>query len=355
MSIARLARPEIRKLEPYEAAVQVDDTVRLNANEAPWNSSGEHFRRPLNRYPEIRPARLQKALAKRFGCNTERLLVTRGSSEAIDLLMRVFCRAGVDNIVTTSPSFSMYQHYAEIQGAEVRDVVLPRDRDFDVDIDAVEAACDPNTRLVFVCTPNNPTGTTVARDKIVELLRRRKDKSIVVVDEAYIEFSDAVSCSDLLDEHDNLVVLRTLSKALAFAGVRCGAVMGNTTVTRMLNAIQAPYALATPVVECVENALHGEQLTQAERGVALIVEERERVTAAVRDIEFVRKIWPSSANFFLMQVANAEQLVAACTERKILLRFFGDSLADCVRVTIGSRQDNDRLLGAFREIAGARL
>lgn len=354
MSVASLARPEIRKLQPYKAAMQVDNTVRLNANEAPWNSSGDRFRRPLNRYPEIRPARLQHQLSRRFGCEPDQLLVTRGSSEAIDLLLRAFCRAGVDNIVTISPSFSMYSHYAEIQGAEVREVALPRDRDFDVDTNSILAACDDRTRLVFVCTPNNPTGTTVSRDKIVELLQSRRDKSVIIVDEAYIEFSDASSCTDMLDAHDNLVVLRTLSKALAFAGVRCGAVMGNIQVIGMLNAIQAPYALATPVVECVENALQADQLEQAAQGVALIVEERERVTGALGAHELVEKIWPSSANFFLMQVNNAEAVVTACEERNILLRYFGGSLADCIRVTIGSPEENDRLLGAFDSLPGAR-
>ena len=354
MSVASLARPEIRKLQPYKAAMQVDNTVRLNANEAPWNSSGDRFRRPLNRYPEIRPTRLQHQLSRRFGCEPDQLLVTRGSSEAIDLLLRAFCRAGVDNIVTISPSFSMYSHYAEIQGAEVREVALPRDRDFDVDTNAILAACDDQTRLVFVCTPNNPTGTTVSRDKIVELLQSRRDKSVIIVDEAYIEFSDASSCTDMLDAHDNLVVLRTLSKALAFAGVRCGAVMGNLQVIGMLNAIQAPYALATPVVECVENALQADQLEQAAKGVALIVEERERVTDALGGHELVEKIWPSSANFFLMQVNNAEAVVTACKERNILLRYFGGSLADCIRVTIGSPEENDRLLGAFDSLPGAR-
>ena len=354
MSVVSLARPEIRNLLPYEAAVQVDDTVRLNANEAPWNSSGDRYRRPLNRYPEIRPARLQKKLSQRFGCSADQLLVTRGSSEAIDLLMRAFCRAGEDNIVTPSPSFSMYSHYAGIQGAEVREVSLPRDRDFSLDTNAVLEACDQQTRLVFVCTPNNPTGTTVARQTILDLLASRRRQSVIVVDEAYIEFSEAPSCTELLDEYDNLVVLRTLSKALAFAGVRCGAVTGNPAVIRMLNAIQAPYALATPVVECVEDALQTDQLRQAEQGVALILEERERVVDALGNRDFVKKIWPSDANFFLMQVDNAEELVAACQERNVLLRFFGGALADCVRVTIGSPEENNRLLDVFDNIKGAR-
>jgi histidinol-phosphate aminotransferase len=353
MNVVKLARPEIQKLQPYKAAVQLDDTVRLNANEAPWSSSGDRFRRPLNRYPEIRPARLQRELAARFGCDTDELLVTRGSSEGIDLLIRAFCRAGIDNIVTASPSFSMYPHYAEIQGAEIRDVALPRETGFRLDPGALLDACDEQTRVVFVCTPNNPTGTTVPREQIVEILEQRRDRSVIVVDEAYIEFSDAVSCTELLDRHENLVVLRTLSKALAFAGARCGAVMGNTAVIRMLNAIQAPYALATPVVECVENALQADQLKQAEDGVALIVSERDRVMNSLRKYGFITRIWPSSANFFLMQVENAETIVNACAQQKILLRFFGGSLSDCIRVSIGSPDENTRLLQVFDTIEGS--
>ena len=130
MSIVHLARPEIQKLTPYEAAVQVEDTIRLNANEAPWTSGGDRFRRSLNRYPEVRPRRLQEALAARYGCAANQLLVTRGSSEAIDLLVRTFCRAGIDNIVTAAPTFSMYKHYAEVQGAELREIRSTADADF---------------------------------------------------------------------------------------------------------------------------------------------------------------------------------------------------------------------------------
>ena len=190
MTIARLARPEIQALTAYEAAVQVADTIRLNANEAPWTSPADHFRRPLNRYPEIRPAALRAALAERYGCDEAQLLVTRGTSEAIDLLVRAFCRAGRDNIVTTSPSFSMYRHYAAVQGA-----------------------CDADTRLVFVCSPNNPTGTLLPRGDLLDLLEKRGDRSAIIVDEAYVEFADTPSAVELLDQYPNLVVLRTLPAA----------------------------------------------------------------------------------------------------------------------------------------------
>jgi histidinol-phosphate aminotransferase len=353
VSVARLARPEIRRLKPYEAAVQVQDTVRLNANEAPWSSEADHFRRPLNRYPEIRPLRLQRELAGRFGCDPDRLLVTRGTSEAIDLLIRVFCRSGTDNIVTSSPTFSMYHHYAEIQDAEVRAVPASRDDDFRLDVDELLSVCDDNSRVVFVCTPSNPTGALVPRETIVELLERRGDRSVIVVDEAYIEFSNSASATELLSRYPNLVVLRTLSKALAFAGLRCGAVMGPVEVISMLNAIQAPYALATPVVECAEDSLAQERLDEAARAVALIVSERERLVTELGSLQFVNRIWPSAANFFLVQVDDVDAVLDACKERQILLRYFGGVLEDCIRITVGTPDENDRLLDALQSIRGS--
>ena len=344
MTIANIARPEIRALKPYEAAIQVDDTIRLNANEAPWNSSGDRFRRPLNRYPEIRPAGLRSALADRYGCEVDNLLVTRGSSEAIDLLLRVFCDAGRDNVVTSRPTFSMYRHYAKIQGAELREVELTADNDFVLDPDVLLDACDDATRLVFLCSPNNPTGTLMSRRDLLKVLDARRDSSAVVVDEAYIEFADQASVIELLDEYENLIVLRTLSKALAFAGARCGAVIGPREVIDMLNAVQAPYALATPVVECVENALQTECLNEADRWVSRIIAERKRLTDAIGGMPFVRRVWPSAANFFLIEVDNAAKLMRESNSDKVLLRYFGGTLADCVRITVGTPTENDRLL-----------
>ncbi len=344
MTIARLARAEIRALKPYEAAVQAGDTIRLNANEAPWSSSDDQFRRPLNRYPEIRPALLRAALADRYGCGVEQLLVTRGTSEAIDLLIRVFCRAGHDSIVTTTPTFSMYRHYAEVQGAVLREVETQRDNDFAIDPDAILRGCDDTTRLIFLCSPNNPTGSMMSRESVVAILERRGDSSACVVDEAYIEFAGEPSVVDLIGRHENLIVLRTLSKALAFAGARCGSVIGPKDVIDMLNAVQAPYALATPVVECVENALQAHSPGEADQRIARVIEERERLIDSLSTLPFVRRIWPSAANFFLMEVDDAGALMAKSKSDKILLRYFGGALSDCVRISVGTKDENDKLL-----------
>lgn len=347
MSIVGLARPEIQALRPYAAAEQVADTIRLNANESPWTTGSGNFRRPLNRYPEVRPLRLQRALAQRFGCQPEQLLVTRGSSEAIDLVIRAFCRAGRDSVLVTSPSFSMYRHYALVQGARLIEVATPAEQDFAIDVDEIIRACDDATRLVFICSPNNPTGTTLPRADLVRLLEARGDHSAIVVDEAYVEFGGQPSVTDLLSRYDNLLVLRTLSKALGFAGARCGAVAGPHDVIRMLAAVQAPYALATPVVECVEDALQEDQLENAGQAIAEIIAERKRLATAFGTYDFIRQVWPSDANFLLVRVDDARRVMRRCAELKVLLRHFGGELEDCIRISVGSAADNDQLLRAF--------
>ncbi len=351
MSIVSLVRPEIQALRAYDAAEQLDDTIRLNANESPQISSIGNFRRPLNRYPEVRPQRLQAALAGRFGCSSDQILVTRGSSEAIDLIIRTFCRSGEDHILTPTPAFSMYRHYAIIQGAGVVEVQTLAERDFAIDVDVLLAACGAHTKVIFVCSPNNPTGTPLPRADLLRLLDQRRSQSAVVVDEAYIEFGDEQSVIELLNSYPNLLVLRTLSKALGFAGVRCGAVAGAQEIIALLSAIQAPYALATPVVECVEDALDDDQLIIAANAVKQVIAERSRLMSAISNYDFVSKVWPSEANFFLIRVDDAVAMMNHCKAHKVLLRHFGGELADCIRITVGSQSDNDTLLSVLNRFA----
>lgn len=352
MSLVTLARPEIQALHAYNAAEQVDDTIRLNANESPRRCSIGNFRRPLNRYPEVRPVQLQKSLATHFACQADQLLVTRGSSEAIDLIIRTFCRAGEDSVLVTSPTFSMYRHYAEVQGANLIEVETPSDQDFEIDVDAILEACDASTRVIFVCSPNNPTGTTLPREALERLLEQRGEDSAIVVDEAYVEFGSQASVTELLERFDNLLVLRTLSKALGFAGARCGAAIGQVDVIRILSAVLSPYALATPVVECVEDALQEEYLELARETVREVVVERERLATALEGYGFVLKVWPSDANFLLVRVTHADLVMSRCAEQDILLRHFGGELDDCIRISIGSREDNDLLLAALDTLKG---
>ncbi len=349
MSIMNLIRPEIRALRPYHAAEQVNDTIRLNANESPWAVIDDHFRRPLNRYPEVRPSKLRSVLAERYGCDAGNLIVTRGTSEGIDLLTRVFCRAEQDSVLTATPTFSMYRHYAQVQGARLIECPTSPDDDFAIDVNALLAACDDSTRLIFICSPNNPTGNSVPMADLVRILEARSGKSAVVVDEAYIEYSDSSSAIDLMQRFENLIVLRTLSKALACAGARCGSVLAAADLITVLEAVQAPYALATPVVESVENSMQADSLAEADRLAGEIAVARDNMMTSIEKYPFVTRIWPSAANFFLLQVESANTLLAFCSKQGILLRDFGGDLSNCIRITVGSDSENSRLLLAFEQ------
>lgn len=348
MSIEALVRPEIRNLTPYVAARQESATVRLNANELPW-SAGADGGAALNRYPAIRPVALQSALARLYGVPAANLLVTRGSSEAIDLLIRAFCRAGRDSVIVTPPSFAMYRVYADIQGAKTIEAPLSVERDFRLDVGAVIERCEPDTKLVFICSPNNPTGNVVPQADILELARARSGQSVIVVDEAYAEFNDEGSSSALLPEFDNLVVLRTLSKALGLAGARCGAVIGTPALIGWLDGMLAPYALATPVCDRVLGAMSAENLNRARRAVTEVVRERERMAAALADIPSVVRVWPSRTNFLLVCFRDLAAVMRVLGERRILIRGFPREpvLANCARITIGAREENDLLLAAL--------
>ena len=353
MSAVKLARPEIQALAPYSAADQVDDAVRLNANEVAWTRNNDSFRRPLNRYPEVRPAGLGIELAEHYGCETNSLLVTRGTSEGIDLIIRSFCRAGIDSIATPSPTFSMYRHYARVQGAGLIEIATSRDNDFALDVSAFLSACEDSTRVIFLCSPNNPTGNTIPADTLQRILQARQNQSVIVVDEAYIEFAEQPSAIDLLAKNDNLVILRTLSKALACAGARCGSVIAAPEVIQMLTAVQAPYALATPVVESVENALGPDGFAEAHSFAQEIVVQRDSLMTAIREFPFVRRVWPSKANFFLVEVENAAELLQHCAQQGILVRHFGGDLVDCLRISVGSAAENRQLLQSFAALGGA--
>ena len=344
MSVLDLVRPDLRELVAYETAQQVAGAVRLNANESPYRPVTDSCFRPLNRYPEARPVQLTEALAGHYSCEAENLLVTRGSSEAIDLVMRVFGRAGIDNVILSPPTFSMYEHYAAVQGIRVTRVPLAESDDFRFDTKRIIDACDDLSRLILVCRPNNPTGDAPSLDDIRTLAEARRDRSVIVVDEAYIEFSAMPSAAGLLDEFDNIVVLRTLSKAHGLAGLRCGAMISTRPVVRQLSAVQAPYSIATPIVESVQQELSRRDSRQSELNIRAIVEERTRLAARLRRLPQVERVFPSHANFLLVRFTDAATVADQCRSAGILIRELGPELEGCARITVGTPDENKRLL-----------
>lgn len=351
MTITAIARPEIRALRSYQVAPPPDGAVRLNANEAPM-AIGNGGAQGLNRYPSIRPTALTMNLAKHYGVAADNVLVTRGSSEGIDLLIRAFCRPGQDSILQTPPVFELYEVYASIQGARTIEVPLPAERDFALDTDALLAACDESTKLIFLCSPNNPVGTLVPREQILRVLEARAGKSVVVVDEAYVEYSGNESSASLVSVFDNVVVLRTLSKALALAGARCGALIASPAVVKLLDGVLAPYAVSAPVIDSVELALTESQLAKSRALVAETIAERERLRGELATCSAVQHVWPSQANFLLVRFRDL-QAVEQCLDRpRIAIRTYAGNpvLRDCARITVSSARDNERLVQALRSL-----
>lgn len=344
MTAIPAARADILNLVSYKAGAQIDNTIRLNANEAPVAPGSS----PLNRYPEVRPSLLRDRLADLLNINAENLLVTRGSSESIDVLIRSWCRAYQDEILITPPTFGMYRVYADIQGVKVLEAPLIQP-DFALAPNEVIDACTADTKLIFICSPNNPTGTLVPQDDILTIAKARAGRSIVVVDEAYIEFAGRDSLAAAIGDYPNLVVLRTLSKAHALAGARCGATVADAQVIDIMSKVLPPYSFPTPVIERVSDALTPALIEQSSAMVAGMIEERARVERKLQEIDCVVRTWPTSANFILTQFRDRGGVLKHLMDYRVLIRDFGDApaLQGCARISVGTREENDTLLGAL--------
>jgi histidinol-phosphate aminotransferase len=341
-----IARPDIRALKPYEHAVWEPGLTRLNANELPWRIDGDDSEAGLNRYPEPHPHELTAALAEHYGVLPAQLLAGRGSDEVIDLLLRAYCRAGTDAIVICPPTFGMYAVAARVQGAEVIEVPLRADAGFAFDESAVLARCEARVKLVFLCSPNNPTGNLVDRDAVLRLTRALNGRALVVVDEAYVEFSDAPSLIDSVETHPGLVVLRTLSKAHGLAGARCGVLIGHADIVGLLRRIIQPYAVTQLTIEAVFRMLQPGALAIAAERVATIRQERGRVSTALARTPGVLRVWPSAANYLLVEFSDPGAALQRAHDAGLLIRDFRRTpgLAQALRISIGSPEQNDRLL-----------
>ncbi len=346
--ILALARPEIRALVPAAAHSQAAaSAVRLHANENPWPDEADVSPTALNRYFDGQPQALVDALAAHYGTDPARVLVTRGSDEAIDLLVRAFCRAGEDRILVCPPTFGMYRFSAEVQGAGV--LAVPLAGDSRLDAEALIRRWTPDVKVVFLCSPNNPTGNALAPDSVERVLTALAGRAIVAIDEAYLEFSGQPGFLDALPRHPGLVILRTLSKAHGLAGARCGVAIAAPALVELLGRIMPPYALPGPTVAAAIDALRPERLARTRRRIREIVVERERLRQALAALPVVARVFPSEANFLLVEFADAGRALGAAAADGFLLRDFSrqPGLARCLRITIGSRAENDRLLAAL--------
>jgi histidinol-phosphate aminotransferase len=344
-----IARPDILSVDPYEHALWNPALERLHANELPWRSGEDTSAAGLNRYPEPQPHELVTQLAGLYEQPPANVLVTRGSDEAIDLLTRAFCRAGTDQVLVCPPTFGMYAVAARIQGAGVVRVPLRQEQGFALDVAAVLAHCTPTVKLVYVCSPNNPTGNLIPEAVILQLAGELAGRALLVVDEAYIEFAGAPSGARQLHSHPWLVVLRTLSKAHGLAGARCGVVLAHADVIALLRRIVEPYNLAQLSIEAVLRALKPAARSSTRERVALIQQQRSRLTAGLAQCDGVLKVWPSAANFVLVEFADAQLAFDRACAAGLLVRDVRrqPGLGRALRLTVGTPEQNGRLIGAL--------
>jgi histidinol-phosphate aminotransferase len=341
-----LARPEIVTLKAYAHAVWLPALTRLHANEAPWRPSGDSTSAGLNRYPEPQPQALIERLAALYEVSAAQVLGTRGADEAIDVLSRIYLRAGSDAILQCGPTFGMYQVAARIQGAEVVEVPLDRETGWRLDVERLLKAWRPNIKLVYLCSPNNPTGNLLDEAALEHICTALDGKAIVVIDEAYIEWSGAASAARWLGRFQTLAVLRTLSKAHALAGARVGALLAPPELIQLARRVIPPYALAQPAVEAALRALEpGEISASRDRLQALLV-EKQYLRRGLEASPLVDKVWPSDANFFMIECHDADRFMSNTLAGGLIVRDLRayPALPRCLRVSVGTRPDNDALL-----------
>ncbi|MCX7563924.1 histidinol-phosphate transaminase [Xanthomonadaceae bacterium XH05] len=352
MSVLDLVRPDLRAFAGYSSARRTGASGRvwLNANESPWPSPADAGAR-CNRYPSPQPEALRVALAALYGVTPEQLLIGRGSDEAIDLLVRASCRPERDAVVISPPVFGMYAVSARLQNAPLIEVPL-RDvaAGFTADLDAIARAAEQQgARLVFLCSPGNPTGDVIALDDIAALAARLEGQAIVVVDEAYGEFSDLPSVTTLLQEHANLAVLRTLSKAHALAAARIGTLISAPELIAVLRNCQAPYPLPTPCVDLALAALAPDVLEETHRRITVARAERARLSAALAARPGVRRVYPSQGNFLLVRFEDAQRAFDRLLAAGVVVRDQRAALQlhDALRISVGSPEENDAVIAAL--------
>ncbi|MFL5809231.1 MAG: histidinol-phosphate transaminase [Flavisolibacter sp.] len=339
----RLVRENIKKLKPYSSArseFSGKARVYLDANE---NSLGSPLTRWYNRYPDPLQWELKRKLGVIKTIPAENILLGNGSDECIDLLIRAFCDPQKDNIIICPPTYGMYEVYAHINDVPLKEV--PLQSNYQLNLQALEAAIDADTKLIFFCSPNNPTGNSLDRDDI-EMVLNNFD-GIVVIDEAYINFSRQRSFVSALKEYPNLVVMQTLSKAWGLAALRLGMNFASVEIIHILNKIKPPYNINQATQELALKAL--DQLEDVNAMIREIVSERERLVQDLGELRIVEKIYPSDANFILVKTIDANGIYNHLKEKGIIVRNRNNVLLceGCLRITVGTQTENNELVRAL--------
>lgn len=339
--LQELTRPNIWALKPYSSARDEYSgkaaSVFLDANENPYNT-------PNNRYPDPLQKELKAFIAPVKKVKPEQIFLGNGSDEAIDLLFRAFCRPGTDNVVAIHPTYGMYEVCADINDVEYRKVLL--DEKFQFKAEDMLKASDENTKLMFLCSPNNPTGNNLDAKEIIALLQTFQ--GIVAVDEAYIDFSSQPSFIGILDEYPNLVILQTFSKAWGCAAIRLGMAFASPDIIGIFTKIKYPYNINLLTQQ--EALRMMQRHYEVQRWISTLLEERTRLMRAFAQLPCCRKVFPTDANFFLTRVTDAKAIYDYLVDQEIIVRNRSNITLceDCLRITVGTRPENDTLLEALR-------
>ncbi|EGR0580316.1 histidinol-phosphate transaminase [Vibrio cholerae] len=340
----KLARQQIQALTPYLSARRIGGSgdVWLNANESPFNNEYKTDFARLNRYSDCQPKAMIQAYANYAGVQPEQVLTSRGADEGIELLIRAFCEPNQDAILFCPPTYGMYAISAETFGVERRKV--PLTADWQLDLPSIKANLD-RVKLVFVCSPNNPTGNLVKRADIIKLLEMTQDRAIVVMDEAYIDFCPEASTVDLLAQYPNLAILRTLSKAFALAGLRCGFTLANAELINVLLKVIAPYPVPVPVAEIAVQALSPAGLARAKYQVLDLGANRAYLQVGLSMVPGVQ-VFEGWGNYLLVKFPDGDALFKAAWEHGIILR--NSPIENCVRISVGNREECEKTVAFIR-------
>lgn len=340
--LSELVRPNIWKLEPYSCARDEfkgrEAHVFLDANENPYNA-------PYNRYPDPMQADLKALLSKVKGVPMDNICLGNGSDETIDLSYRCFCRPGVDNVVAMEPTYGMYKVCADVNDVEYRPV--PLDDKFQISASALLEACDENTKLIWICTPNNPTGNLINPDEIALVLDLFD--GIVVVDEAYSDFTKERTWRSRLAKYPNLIVLNTMSKAWGCAAIRLGMAFASKEIIDIFNKVKYPYNVNELTQRLAKQRMS--DVFEVEKWVNTIVVERSRMTLAFSQLPLCEKVYPTDANFFLAKVSDATKIYNYLINLGVVVRNRNNVRLchNCLRITVGSKSENNELLAALRQ------
>jgi histidinol-phosphate aminotransferase len=339
IDIDSLVRKNIQRLKPYSSArdeFQGTASVFLDANENPNPS-------PYNRYPDPLQKELKSKLSSIKKVTPENIFLGNGSDEPIDLLFRAFCEPGIDNVVIPQPTYGMYSVSANINNIEIKQVSLTPD--FDLDVTAIKNCWDNNSKLLFLCSPNNPSGNLLSREKIIELVN--SFHGLVIVDEAYIDFTNQPSFSQRLNEFNNLVILQTLSKAWGLAAIRLGMCFANKAIIQVLNKIKSPYNISILTQQIALKELEMEE--RKEKWVKEILDERENLIQQLKSIKSVITVYTSDANFVLAKMKDAKLMYQKLIEREIVVRDRSSVILcdNCLRITVGTKTENQKLLNSL--------